>query len=345
MMRSGHHTMEEWGTEQIRRVPSLVDLCVQKAVDNVRYLGDVGETDLHLLERFLPHCTVEQLTHIEDSTEERDLSPVTDKLWKNFYMLQFGSKSTNVVIERMKEKKVSFKWRQLYEAKVKDVDEAQQKSFERIKQLYKKEDAIQWRDSCGDDVSELNVLVVRILGLTCSTSTWTSLMYIIYNMKLKHKSLKGQSLKEENDSLIVEDVFSDDEWIANSNDEDNDMYQLKLARQLRIKAKVFMWIWKTKMIVIMNACGAMQFDHISRNSGLEAKSTSPGSSIGNTKSGLMKKAKLEFLNSREVKNLSAMKKTTVQYNQRVSPIKKPNHFPGKPSASSSKISSSTARRF
>ncbi|XP_024990109.1 uncharacterized protein LOC112524498 [Cynara cardunculus var. scolymus] len=237
MMRSGHHTMEEWGTEQIRRVPSLVDLCVQKAVDNVRYLGDVGETDLHLLERFLPHCTVEQLTHIEDSTEERDLSPVTDKLWKNFYMLQFGSKSTNVVIERMKEKKVSFKWRQLYEAKVKDVDEAQQKSFERIKQLYKKEDA------------------------------------------------------------------------------------KKQSRQVQICTKV------------------------PPSSNKRSFFGGPGSSIGNTKSGLMKKAKLEFLNSREVKNLSAMKKTTVQYNQRVSPIKKPNHFPGKPSASSSKISSSTARRF
>ena len=69
MMRSGHHTIEEWDTEPIRRVPTLVDLCVQKAIDNVRYLGDVGETDQHLLERFLPHCTVEQLMHIEDATE------------------------------------------------------------------------------------------------------------------------------------------------------------------------------------------------------------------------------------------------------------------------------------
>lgn len=69
MMRSKHYTIEEWDTKPIRKIPSLVDLCVQKAVDNVRYLGDVGETDFHLLERFLPHCTVEQLMHIEDSTE------------------------------------------------------------------------------------------------------------------------------------------------------------------------------------------------------------------------------------------------------------------------------------
>nr|KAJ0191583.1 hypothetical protein LSAT_V11C800401770 [Lactuca sativa] len=76
----------------------------------------------------------------------------------------------------------------------------------------------------------------------------------------------------------------------------------------------------------------------------------PSSNIGNTKSGIMKKAKLEFLNSREVKNLSAMKKTNFQNNQRVSPIiKKPSHFPGKssstPSSSKFSTSTSTARRF
>ncbi|GFS45473.1 hypothetical protein Acr_00g0096270 [Actinidia rufa] len=124
-----------------RKAPSLVDLCVQLAVDNIRYLGDVGETDLHLLDRILPHCTVDQLRHIEDLTEGRDLSPVTDKLWKNFYELQFGAKSTNLVIDRMKQKKVSFKWKKLYEAKLKDLEECQQKSFDRIKELYKKEDA------------------------------------------------------------------------------------------------------------------------------------------------------------------------------------------------------------
>ena len=56
----------------MRKAPSLVDLCVQMAVDNVRYLGDLGETDLHLLDRILPHCTVDQLRHIEDSTEVRE---------------------------------------------------------------------------------------------------------------------------------------------------------------------------------------------------------------------------------------------------------------------------------
>lgn len=235
-MRSGHHTREEWGTKPIRRIPSLVDLCVQKAVDNVRYLGDVGETDQHLLERILPHCTIEQLKHIEDSTEDRDLSPVTDKLWKNFYVQQFGSKSTSIVVERMKQKHVSFKWRQLYEAKVKDMEEAQQKSFERIKQLYKNEDA------------------------------------------------------------------------------------KKQSRQVQLCTKV------------------------PPSSNKRSFYGGPGSSIGNTKSSLMKKAKLEFLNSREVKNLSAMKKTTVHHSHSVSPLKKPS-LPGKFAASSSKFSAPTARRF
>ncbi|KAK4342240.1 hypothetical protein RND71_038056 [Anisodus tanguticus] len=106
------------------KVPSLVDLCVQTAVDNVRYLGDVGETDIHLLERILPHCTLEPLIHVENSTE-----------------IEFGEKSINQVVERMKQRKVTFKWKQLYEAKSKEVEETQQRSFERIKELYQKEDA------------------------------------------------------------------------------------------------------------------------------------------------------------------------------------------------------------
>ena len=49
-------------------MPSLVSLCIQSAIDNVRYIGDVGETDLGLLKEILPHCTVDQLTHIEKCT-------------------------------------------------------------------------------------------------------------------------------------------------------------------------------------------------------------------------------------------------------------------------------------
>ena len=125
----------------IGKAPTLVDLCVETAIDNVRYLGDVGETDLHLLDRILPHCTCDQLMLVENSTKGRDLTPVTDKLWKKFYKKEFGEKSLNVVIERMKEKKVAFRWKQLYEAKVTDLKEAEKKTSHRLKQLYQKEDA------------------------------------------------------------------------------------------------------------------------------------------------------------------------------------------------------------
>ncbi|PSS05615.1 Elongin-A like [Actinidia chinensis var. chinensis] len=223
-----------------RKAPSLVDLCVQMAVDNVRYLGDLGETDLHLLDRILPHCTVDQLRHIEDSTEGRDLSPVTDKLWKNFYELQFGAKSANLVIDRMKKKKVSFKWKKLYEAKLKDLDECQQKSFDRIKELYKKEDAL-----------------------------------IEISMHLTHAG--------------------------------------KQSRQVRLCTKVPPSSNKRSFY-----------------------GGGPGGGISNTKSNIMKKAKVQFLNSHEMKNLAAMKKNGLQQSNGLSSIRKPGVFSGNNSASTSK---------
>lgn len=125
----------------VRKIPSLVELCVYKVIDNLRFLGDVGETDIHLLERILPHCTVEQLMHVEKSSEGRDLSPVTDQLWKKFYERQFGRESTNTVIQRMQQKRVAFKWIQLYEAKMKDIEKNESKAADRIKQSYLKENA------------------------------------------------------------------------------------------------------------------------------------------------------------------------------------------------------------
>ncbi|XP_061340365.1 LOW QUALITY PROTEIN: uncharacterized protein LOC133286879 [Gastrolobium bilobum] len=123
------------------KAPSLVDLCVQKVIDNIRYLGNVGSVDDHLLERILPHCTLDQLMHVEKASEGSDLSPVTDKLWKKFFEKQFGTNCTNEVIRRMREKRVSFKWMQLYEAKVKEMDQAENEALDRIKKLYQKEDA------------------------------------------------------------------------------------------------------------------------------------------------------------------------------------------------------------
>ncbi|KAK9116751.1 hypothetical protein Sjap_015698 [Stephania japonica] len=114
-----------WG----KKIPTLLELCIQTAIDNVRYLGDVGETDIDLLKEILPHCTVDHLMHIENSTEGRDLSPITDNLWKRFYEQQFGVESCNLVIERMKRRK----------AKQRDVDEAQKRAVDRFKQRFGKE--------------------------------------------------------------------------------------------------------------------------------------------------------------------------------------------------------------
>ncbi|XP_075498013.1 elongin-A-like isoform X1 [Primulina tabacum] len=216
-------------------VPSLVDLCIQVAIDNVRYLGDVGETDFHLLERILPHCTLDQLMHIENNTKGRDLSPATDELWKKFYVRQFGIESANLVVERMGQKRVIFKWKQLYEAKLKDREEATQKSLDRIKKRYQEEDA------------------------------------------------------------------------------------RKQSRQVQLCTKV---------------------PPSSRKRIFEG-----GSSISNARSGLMKKAKLEFLNSREVKNLAAMKNKAVHRNYIVPSAKKPSLGSGLAAASLSKLAKPNKKKF
>ncbi|KAH0933054.1 hypothetical protein HID58_010171 [Brassica napus] len=124
-----------------KKPPSLVDLCVRLAIDNVRYIGYVGGVDFQLLEKILQHCTLEQLMHIEDSTQDTDLSPVTNELWKRFYEKQYGAKNLSFVMEKMERSKVSFKWRELYEAKLKVVEEDEKEAVDRLKQRYKNEDA------------------------------------------------------------------------------------------------------------------------------------------------------------------------------------------------------------
>lgn len=216
------------------KVPTLVDICVQKLIDNVRYLGNVGYVDQHLLERILPHCTVEQLMHVEKSTKGRDLSPVTDKLWKKFFEKQFGINNTNEVIKRMREKKVSFRWRQLYEAKGKEVARAENEALDRIKQLYKKEDA------------------------------------------------RKQSR------------------------------QVRTCTKLPPSSKKRFW-------------------------------GDNGANVSNVKSNIMKKAKIEFLRSNEVKNIAAMKKNSIQRSQSSSSIMKNGSISG--IGSSSKNPKYTKRIF
>lgn len=69
----------------------------------------------------------------------RDLSQVTDQLWFQFYEKKFGTRNTNDVVELMKTKNRKFLWKQLYKDKLKEQDERQKQSLERLTQSYKKE--------------------------------------------------------------------------------------------------------------------------------------------------------------------------------------------------------------
>ncbi|XP_061999101.1 uncharacterized protein LOC133716404 [Rosa rugosa] len=101
------------------------------AINNRMFLSDVSDMDLDLLEQILPHCFKTHLIHIEKSTKDRDLSPVTDKLWKSFYEKEFGIESTDSVSEIMKEWNLKFNWSELYQEKSKRVKEAEKKEDDR----------------------------------------------------------------------------------------------------------------------------------------------------------------------------------------------------------------------
>ncbi|KAJ9558026.1 hypothetical protein OSB04_012640 [Centaurea solstitialis] len=54
-----------------------------------------------------------------------------------------------------------------------------------------------------------------------TTNRMNSLVYIMYNKKLKQRFQKKKTLKDEEDPLSVEDISCDDEWVANPNDDEN----------------------------------------------------------------------------------------------------------------------------
>lgn len=110
--------MSERNGKEMRNVPSLVDLYLQRlqtTIDNVIYLGDVGETYSQFFERILPHCDIDQLKFIEDSTEGRDINPMMNYMWKIFYQKKFGEKSFNIVVHITKSRNITFKWKESYE--------------------------------------------------------------------------------------------------------------------------------------------------------------------------------------------------------------------------------------
>nr|GMC95500.1 HAT, C-terminal dimerization domain containing protein [Ipomoea batatas] len=102
---------------------------------------------------------------------------------------------------------------------------------------------VEWWTQYGDEIPELQKFAVKVLGLTCSSSgcerNWSAfnqvhtkrrnrltttrmnaLVYILYNKKLKDRHLKLKSLRNDEDSLLIDELPSDDEWLVGENDED-----------------------------------------------------------------------------------------------------------------------------
>ncbi|KAL0906306.1 hypothetical protein M5K25_024789 [Dendrobium thyrsiflorum] len=93
----------------------------------------------------------------------------------------------------------------------------------------------EWWIQFRDGTPELQRFAVKVLGLTCSSSgcerNWrtynqihtkrrnrlsilrmNSLVYIMYNRRLRDRNLKKKGLMDHEDPLLCEDVASDDEW-------------------------------------------------------------------------------------------------------------------------------------
>ncbi|XP_047080157.1 uncharacterized protein LOC124690873 [Lolium rigidum] len=113
------------------KAPSLLELCVRKAIDNLRHIQSVDGVDTPLLRRILPHCDLEQLTRIESRTAT-DLTPVTDVLWQGFYRRQFGEEHTDRVVDRMQRAGARYKWKDLFKAKTKQQKEVEDRMVEAL---------------------------------------------------------------------------------------------------------------------------------------------------------------------------------------------------------------------
>ncbi|KAL4556084.1 hypothetical protein LXL04_038724 [Taraxacum kok-saghyz] len=102
---------------------------------------------------------------------------------------------------------------------------------------------VKWWEQYGDDTRELKAFAIKFLGVTCSASAcegnqstfnqvhtkrrnqlgtkrMNKLVYIMYNQKLKQKFIKKSHQKE--DALLVEHVMSDDKWMTNYSDDEED---------------------------------------------------------------------------------------------------------------------------
>ncbi len=101
--------------------PSLLELCIRTACENVAHIGDVGTLPAQFVSRILQSCSgVDQLRHIEASSKRLDLSQVTDDLWRGWFAKDFGTTSAEYIMhtgERLGPANPTPKWRKLYDEK------------------------------------------------------------------------------------------------------------------------------------------------------------------------------------------------------------------------------------
>ncbi|KAI0486600.1 hypothetical protein KFK09_029318 [Dendrobium nobile] len=109
--------------------------------------------------------------------------------------------------------------------------------LQQAKDTIAKRSPVEWWIQFGDGTPELQRFAVKVLGLTCSSSgcerNWStynqvhtkrrnrlstlrmnSLVYIMYNRRLRDRNLKKKGLMDDEDPLLCDDVASDDEWFV-----------------------------------------------------------------------------------------------------------------------------------
>ncbi|KAI5006065.1 hypothetical protein ZWY2020_033308 [Hordeum vulgare] len=184
--------------EPERKPLSLLELCFRSAVDNLRYMNSVDNLEMGLLKRILPHCTLEQLTHIESCTQ-MDLTGVTDVLWKRFFQREFGEADMNVAIKRMKESGVRYKWKKLFEAKTEKQKQIEQRMSAGLRNKYEETNMKQQtlvdstRLACTDMTSNSKDRKASSSTSSSASSPLQSLVHLLANLEAALASGEGKS--------------------------------------------------------------------------------------------------------------------------------------------------------
>ncbi|KAL5564042.1 hypothetical protein UlMin_033789 [Ulmus minor] len=199
------------------KAPCLVDLCVKTVIENLRYVGDRFES-----------CF--------------------DKSWKKFYKKESGVESLNDTVKRMKHAKLSFLWKQLYEAKLKAKAEKADGACEKIAKLYKKEDTRM--------KTKLQVHICTKVPPSTKKSFWGGggLGYNVSSKskimkKTKVEYLKSNEVKNiaamKNNSLKGKQALLHSNESEESNMEPNAGKKVDVAvTKLNLVSKINCWIWE-----------------------------------------------------------------------------------------------------